>query len=169
MNWRRARPASPSVDELWRQLENVSGWIRHGDAKLATLIAFVGVAGGGLYVAADSAGPWWHLVAVAGSGSLLLAAGLLAFLGLLPRRRYRRGGAADRIFFRAIATAFEGPKEYAADLLSSKEHLPENLARQIYANSIVADRKFVFATWSTIMLLAALAFLVAAAAYRLYS
>ncbi|MGO1802866.1 MAG: hypothetical protein ACTHZW_09650 [Microbacteriaceae bacterium] len=47
--------------------------------------------------------------------------------------------------------------------------IAENLARQIYANSVVADRKFVFATWSTIMLLVALAFLVAAATYRMCS
>ena len=168
MKWRRARSTRPGNDELWLQLENVSGWIRHGDAKLATLIAFVGVAGGGLYVTADSSGPWWHLIAVAASGSFLVGSGALAFLGFLPRRRYRRGVSADRVFYRAIAASYEGPRHYAADLLSSAEHLPENLAHQIYANSVVADRKFVFATWSTITLLAALVCLAVAAAYRIY-
>jgi len=166
--WRRGRPA-PGVlthADLWSQLENVNGWIRHADAKLATLIAFVGVASGGLYVTAQGKAPVWVIAVAAAAGLGLVISGLLAFLGLLPRRPYSPGSTPDRIFYRAIANEYEGPDAYTREMLSASDDLGANLARQIYANSCVADRKFVFATWSTAALLAALAMLVAVASFR---
>lgn len=80
--WRRGRPA-PGVlthADLWSQLENVNGWIRHADAKLATLIAFVGVASGGLYVTAQGKAPVWVIAVAAAAGLGLVISGLLAGL-----------------------------------------------------------------------------------------
>lgn len=168
MIWRKRKPAPYMLThtDLWSQLENVNGWIRHADAKLATLIAFVGVAGGGLYVTAQGKAPVWVIVVAAGAGIGLVIAGLLAFIGLLPRRPYSPSSTRDRIYFRAIANDYEGPDAYTREMLDANTDLASNLARQIYANSCVADRKFVLATWSTAFLLAALAMLVAVACFR---
>lgn len=168
MIWRKGKPepSSPTHTDLWSQLENVNGWIRHADAKLATLIAFVGVAGGGLYVTAQGKAPVWIVVVAAAAGLGLVIAGLLAFVGLLPRRPYTPSTTRDRIYYRAIANDYEGPNAYAREVLSAGDELGPNLARQIYANSCVADRKFVLATWSTAALLGALAMLVIVASFR---
>lgn len=169
--WRRGKqaPGMPTHADLWSQLENVSGWIRHADAKLATLIAFVGLAGGGLYVTAQGKAPVWIIMVAAAAGLGLVISGLLAFAGLLPRRPYSPSSTRDRIYYRAIANDYTGPDAYARDLLSARSDLRANLARQIYANSCVADRKFVLATWSTAFLLVALAMLVTVAAFRVFA
>ncbi len=171
MPWRRVKstPSSPTHADLWSQLENVNGWIRHADAKLATLIAFVGVAGGGLYVTAQGRSPLWVLLIAAAAGCSLVVAGMLAFVGLLPRRRYTPSATQERIYYRAIANDYEGPDAYARAILTIGDELAPNLARQIHANSCVADRKFVLATGATVALLVALAMLVVVAAFRVLS
>ena len=139
----------PRLELLWRQLENINALIRHADTKLTTLIAFAGVAGGGLFVVTDNADPAWVLFLAALCGLLISVSGVLALAALLPRRPYRPSGAAEHIYFRAIAKEYEGPNAYAASVLSDGVDLSENLARQIYLNSVIADRKFALSSSAT--------------------
>jgi hypothetical protein len=162
MNWGRRQITN---SDYWSQLENVSGWIRHSDAKLTTIIAFIGVSGAGLYVVAQEAHGEWSRAILALAAGALVVAGVTAFFGLLPRRRYRPGAQRDRIYYRAITRQFDDAAEYSRELRGLDESvIQDDLARQIFANAKVADRKFALASQATIALATAVALLVLATA-----
>ncbi|MCS5521793.1 DUF5706 domain-containing protein [Curtobacterium flaccumfaciens pv. oortii] len=153
----------------WQQLELVNSWIRHSDAKLTTLLAFIGVAGGGLYaVVHDSCRPS-GLLALAGVSAIFLAAAATsAFIGLNPVRRFTPSDEREVIFYRAIQAKYGDPGSYVDEFKGSMadDDLGPNLLRQALINAKIADRKFVFTTWSGLLLMAGLAALAACAAVR---
>lgn len=150
----------------WQQLELVNGWIRHSDAKLTALLALVGIAGGGVYAVAQNAcGQLSILVAAAVAGSLLTSAAICVVLGLIPRRRFIASDQAEVVFYRAIASLYPAPTDYAAAFAATQARgeLSANLLRQVAINAAIADRKFVLTIWSIVLLAFALAALVTGA------
>jgi hypothetical protein len=165
---RRRATDLPRLEVLWRQLENVNALIRHADTKLTTLIAFAGVAGGGLFVVSDRADPAWVVFFSALCGLLIAASGVLALAALLPRRPYRPGRATEHIYFRAIAKEYEGPDAYTASVLKDGVDLSVNLARQIQINAVIADRKFALSSGATLCLMAAGLLLAVVAGHQMF-
>lgn len=150
----------------WQQLELVNGWIRHSDAKLTALLALVGIAGGGVYVVAQNACARPSILATAAvAGALLASAATCVVLGLIPRRRFLASDQSEVVFYRAIASLYPAPHDYAAAFAAAQARgrLSANLLRQAAINAAIADRKFVLTIWSTILLAFALAALVTGA------
>ncbi|WP_439689752.1 Pycsar system effector family protein [Curtobacterium sp. SP.BCp] len=160
-------------DELivpgWQQLELVNSWIRHSDAKLTTLLAFIGVAGGGLYAVVQEGCRPAALIPLALLSAVFLGgAATSAFLGLIPVRRFKASDAREVIFYRAIASKYLDPAAYIAAFECSitDEDLGPNLLRQALINAKIADRKFVLTTWSGLLLMGGLAALAVCAGIR---
>ncbi|MBF4606537.1 Pycsar system effector family protein [Curtobacterium sp. VKM Ac-1393] len=150
----------------WQQLELVNGWIRHSDAKLTALLALVGIAGGGVYAVAQNAcGRPSILATAAVAGALLASAAICVVLGLIPRRRFLASDQAEVVFYRAVASLYPAPTDYAAAFAAAQARgeLSANLLRQVAINAAIADRKFVLTIWSTVLLALALAALVTGA------
>ena len=150
----------------WQQLELVNGWIRHSDAKLTALLALVGIAGGGVYAVAQNAcGRSPILVVAAVAGALLAGAAICVVIGLIPRRRFIASDQTEVVFFRAVASLYSAPTDYAEAFAASQARgeLSENLLRQAAINAAIADKKFVLTIWSTVLLALALAALVTSA------
>lgn len=154
----------------WQQLELINSWIRHSDAKLTTLLAFIGVASGGLYAVTQGGCRPAALIPLALLSAVLLGgAATSAFLGLIPVRRFKVSDAREVIFYRAIKNKYLDPAAYIAAFEDSiaDEDLGRNLLRQALMNAKIADRKFVLTSWSGLLLMAGLAALAGCAGTRL--
>lgn len=163
---RRTRVTRLNPDDAWNQLENVSGWIRHADTKLATNIAFAGVAGG-LLLSLVPPRPSWQSVALASLAGVFLAISLFAALfGLLPRRGKKSDPPRSLIFYRSIVKQYTDDGAYARAFLSSPSRVRVDVAKQVFATASVADRKFALASVSTKLLMAGLAALAVIAIMR---
>jgi hypothetical protein len=155
-----AHPGSvPAVktDDAWSALGEVNQWIRFADAKASVLLAVGGVVGGivlsrpapGAADVVTSRGIAWTVAMIA-----VALSSLFSLLALLPQLRVRRQEPTSLLYFRHIAAQFAGKqREYEArfaQIADSPEAMRDEVAAQIWANSLVARRKFrevAFATW----------------------
>lgn len=154
------------IEEVWHAFAQVNDWIRFADAKAAALLATGGVLGGLLVNATPSSLPASRL-GVATIVLFVLAATadafsvLMSLLALQPRLGARTA-ATSLIYFDHIARRFgddrDGFVEAFADISTgaATDALSRDISRQIWANSLVARRKFRHVTSATWLLGAAM-------------
>lgn len=155
----RSDLAADQVEHAWNHLSLVSDWVKHAEAKLGVVLAFVGVLAAALVtltaeIAAEpKAISCLMLLLVGGAAILLLASSICAAKGLLPK--FRAQGditRANLLFYGDVAHYHRGDeKEYTgqlASLLGEPSQLTEQIARQAHANSLVAARKYLWANRS---------------------
>lgn len=163
------------VEQLWRTFENVNRWITHAEAKAAAALAASGV---GLGVLCDvvrgreSLGMAEAVLAGA-CGLLLLGGGLVAAAVLWARPRLRisaralaRAGTAagatairpNLIHFDTAVRGYRGRElDYAAALgalCRDPAALQIEIARQVWANAQLAQRKFMLSNIAMACLIA---------------
>ena len=143
-------------DDAWAALDQVGQWTRFADAKAAVILASSGVLGGLLLGRPASAGH--DAAAIRG---IMLGVGLVAVAlsavfslrALQPRLRIRRVTPTSLLFFDHVARRYAGDAaEYVAAFTqaSADDALSQDVIGQVWANSIVARRKFrqvTVATW----------------------
>lgn len=165
--WRRRQPGA---DHVWRILENVREWTKHAEAKAATTLAAAAALGGVLYTLVtggdDRSG--WFAAAATLCALCTLAAGLTAGLALWPRPRLRGSGVPDSLLhYDHIARRYAGAgaayRARLTGLLQDEEALVAAIADQIWANALVARRKYSWVSRSVALLLIALAAMAVAA------
>jgi Family of unknown function (DUF5706) len=148
------------IDQAWGVLEQVAKWIVHAEGKASLTLASAGVIGGVLFSVvngrqlglAPACGAWF-------CAALILASGLCAAVSLWPRiGRFRE--PVSLLYFGEIARRYpDSPAPYAealTALLREPDRLAEQIANQIWANSLIAARKFRWANIGLGVLISAL-------------
>lgn len=141
----------PTTQEAWDVLNLVVGWVKHAETKAAATLAAAGVVGGVLYnLTQGEPHPSVPLgVSAALCGVLVFAAGFCAACALWPRLRFR-GGSPSLLYFADIACGHRGAYVEAFRALAhDREEMLDQLTSQIWANALVAQRKF---RWSNLAL-----------------
>ncbi|QGF23784.1 Pycsar system effector family protein [Raineyella fluvialis] len=133
-------------------------WVKHAEAKLAVVLAFIGVLAAALIaLAIEAEDPSCLILGLEGvAGLSVLAASTCAALGVLPRYQHQADlSQANPLYYSDIAHHFAGREsEYVENLsstLADSDALVKQLARQAFANSSVATRKYFWANraiWS---------------------
>lgn len=173
-------PPTPSGDdesapvdaaEAWKAVGLVNEWVRHAEGKAATTLAAAGVIGGVLYnLVADETDFGLTLeIAVPVAAGLAITAAVLAVVALWPRLLSREP-ATSSLYFEHIARRH--PKSSDAyvqelkELIADPAELLDQLGQQVWANARVARRKYRWAGWALVAVMAA-AFALAIVAIRL--
>ena len=143
-------------DDAWAALDQLGQWIRFADAKAAVILASSGVVGGLLLARPASAG---HDAAairgiVLGIGLVAVAlSALFSLRALQPRLRIRRVPPTSLLYFDHVARRHpRDAAEYVAAFTQAAADggLSQDIIGQVWANSVVARRKFrqvAAATW----------------------
>ena len=155
----------PQPDQAWKALSLVNEWIRHAETKAGAVLAAAGVTGGVLYNLVKSQQHASCLMSALPviCGLLAFAAGFCATATLIPRRNVSGGpeNFSNLLFYSHVALAYRNDEPTYAQVLAAltfdPHDLTRHLANQVHANSVVADRKFVWATRGIICLVGALA------------
>lgn len=144
--------ALKNADDAWALLSLVNEWVKHAEAKLGVVLAFVGVMAAGLIaIASDTARPTQTVMIMELITALLiLSSAVLAALGLLPRFKGQPEAARmNPLFYGDVAKHFKNrPDEYLthlSEVLQSRNELAQQIIRQVFANSSVAHAKYVWA------------------------
>lgn len=141
------QPPTPKLEEeAWRIYGAVAEWSKHAETKLSTILAFIGVAGAGLYAVAPPFDPKnfhsWDLLTWGGFVAFG-AAGYLAFRGLFPDRKAPRPNDGNPVYFNHIAQFVHAEQYFAAlKKVVEQDGMADRVAEQILGISRVADRKF---------------------------
>jgi hypothetical protein len=149
--------SSVRPDDAWLALGEINHSIRFADAKASVLLAVGGVVGGiGLSQPLTTTG---HVTTVQGAcWSIALVAvalsSVLSLRALLPRLRVGGRRSESLLYFDHVARRF-GRREEAfvaafAQVAEDPQAMRREVTGQIWANSLVAHRKFrdvVLATW----------------------
>lgn len=153
----------PGSENAWRILDTIRDWTKHAETKAATTLAASGVIGGVLYslvTGGDDHSPWFA-AAAAVSTVCTVAAGLTAGLVLWPRHRLSGDTAPASLLFydhigREYATSHADYRDRLNQLLRDEEALVAAVTDQIWANALVARRKYSWVGRSIGLLLLAL-------------
>jgi hypothetical protein len=159
-----ATGSEPEPEQAWKALSLVNEWIRHAETKTAAVLAAAGVTGGVLYNLVKNQQHPSCVISVLAvlCGVLVFAAGFCATATLIPRRNVSGGpeNFSNLLFYSHVALAYRNDEpsyaEVLAALTSNPRDLTRHLANQVHANSVVADRKFVWTSRGVIALVAAL-------------
>jgi Family of unknown function (DUF5706) len=144
-----------ATDESWKLLEHVNEWLRFADAKAGAILAASGVLGGLMLSSiptrskalAHPLNAVLILIALAG----IAASSLLTLRVLAPR--LRTGEARSLVYFDHIARRYQSERNAFVDnylsLANDGDGLARQLTEQIWANSLVARRKFRQVSYAT--------------------
>lgn len=157
---RRLQAKTVDPDRIWRTLELVNEWIRHAEAKAgATLAGTIAVAAGlfALWQASPPVWRWWLVASAALAIVAFLVAAWLSIASLVPRLRVApsKEGTPNPLYFNDIAAWSDGQATYLSEMMTISarpERLATELARQVWANSNVASRKFRWANRAVVAL-----------------
>jgi len=142
-------PDPPATDDAWRTLLLVVDFVKHAETKAAATLAFAGVLGGVLYtlVSQQKKPGVVLIVAAAGCALTIVATAVAAGVALRPRVRVRLEGSSPALlFYRSVADRFPDDadayvRQFTA-LTADRPALLAAVAEQIWANSVVATRKY---------------------------
>jgi len=141
-----AAPATPNrVEEAWRVLGLVNGWVVHAEAKLGVSLALMGALFAGLITMAASFNqPSAIILTLETVAAVFLVAGVVcASIGILPRFGSSPKGN-NPIYYTDIA-GVKDAETYAqqfATATKDEEALLPHLTQQIYAVGGTAKRKY---------------------------
>jgi hypothetical protein len=146
--------ASDRVDSAWRLLTTTNEWVRFADAKAGGALAGAGVLGAALFQAAtrdnSSHGLDAAVFFACASGVALFGTAILALAALIPRLRV--GEPVSLIYFEHVARRYRSDPAGHADavksLVDDEDALFREVASQVWANSVVARKKFLCSGWS---------------------
>ena len=137
-----------STDDAWKSLEITGEWSRFADAKAGALVAAAGLLAGLMIQEAPTLRAFGRepvragLLAVALVSLVVTAA--LCLHALLPRTGI--GAPRSLIHFEAVAGRYTDDQASFVDahlrLVADPERLRRQIAEQIWANSVVAHRKY---------------------------
>jgi hypothetical protein len=136
------------VDDAWKSLSQVNDWIRFADAKAVAVLAGSGVLGGFLVRAIPTLPDFETRPIRAALLSLaIVCVGISTLITLRTvAPRLRAGEARSLIYFDHVARRYPTDREGFVDnylsLARDDSRLCANLAEQVWANSLVARRKF---------------------------
>lgn len=142
------------IEDAWRLLNSTNEWVRFADAKAGGALAGAGVLAGALATAglsdkfdtAPNAAVWFGVLA----GVAALVAAALSVYALLPTLRV--GEPVSLIYFEHVARRYradtDGHAEAVKELLSDEDRYFKEVAAQVWANSVVARRKFLASAWA---------------------
>jgi hypothetical protein len=153
-------PFAGNPEFAWKALLLVVDWIKQAEIKAGGSLAAAGVLGGLLYNLVKSQsqpGVWLAGLAVVATGLICLTA-VFGALVFWPRLRHRDEPKSP-LFFHHIARKHSGPTSYVQELsllTGRAEDLVAEIAEQVYWNSMVAHRKYTWASWAIRALLLAL-------------
>ncbi|MEV1198636.1 Pycsar system effector family protein [Microbispora rosea] len=161
----------PSAEQAWKALGLIVDWIKHAETKAAATIAGAAADGVALYNLVKDAGhvSVYFIVAAATCGILAVSAGICAGIAIWPRLRSKEP-PTSLLYFQHIARAHPTADAYVASMISLTkdiEALVTEIARQGWANSKVAHRKYVWGARAVVCLLLSLVALTIAATARL--
>lgn len=166
-------PFAGNPELAWKALLLVVDWIKYAEVKAGGSIAAAGVLAGLLYNLVKSQSHPAPVVAGTAVVATILT-GLTAWFGALvfwPRLRHREEPKSP-LFFHHIARKHSEPATYVSELAkvtSSSEDLVAEIAQQVYWNSVVAHRKYKWASWAIRILMLALLSVAALACLLGYS
>ena len=148
------------IDQAWAVLEQVAKWIVHAEGKASLTSPAPALSAASCSASSTGVSSTWRPPAVAWfCAALILASGLCAAMSLWPRVGRSRE-PVSLLYFGEIARRYpDSPAPYAAALtalLREPERLAEQIANQIWANSLVAARKFRWANIGLSVLISAL-------------
>ena len=142
------------IEDAWRLLNSTNEWVRFADGKAGGALAGAGVLAGALATAglsdkfdtAPNAAVWFGMLA----GVAALVAAALSVYALLPTLRV--GEPVSLIYFEHVARRYradtDGHAEAVKELLSDEDRYFKEVAAQVWANSVVARRKFLASAWA---------------------
>jgi hypothetical protein len=168
-------PDRPATDDAWRTLQVVMDLIKHAETKAAAILAAAGVLGGLLYtLVSKQPRPGLVLtVAAVVCATAIATSAAGAGIALRPRELMRRPAASTPrlLFYRSVAEHFPGDSDSYVrrftDLTADRPALMAEVATQVWANSVVATRKYRAANVAVTALLTALALLAVTATLAL--
>lgn len=153
------READPSgVEDVWRMLDNALGLVRHAELKAVTILATSGVLGQILMVVLQEPGSAFVTACSGLAGGFCVAAALSSVGVLWPRTS--AGGERPSLLHFATVARIRGPvpviyQQQLAELVRDRDELLAQVAEQIWANSIIARRKYRFANLAVISIITA--------------
>lgn len=150
-------PIGGPGDAAWFALDQVHHWIRFADTKASVLLAASGVLVGLVLSRPPVVGGEYAAVRAALWGTALVTvtlSALSALSALVPRLRVRRTSATSVLYFGDIARRFrQRPADFITafrEATADPDRMRQEVVEQIWANSLVARRKFRYvaaATW----------------------
>ena len=140
-----AKATLDRVEEAWRVLGLVNGWVVHAEAKLGVSLALMGALFAGLItMAATFNQPSAIILLLETVAALFLVAGVVcASIGILPR--FRSSPMGDNPIYYTDIAGMSDEDVYAvqfATATSREEALLPHLTQQIYAVGGSAKRKY---------------------------
>lgn len=133
------------VEEAWRVLGLVNGWVVHAEAKLGVSLALMGALLAGLITMAASFNqPSATILAMEAAAALFLVAGVVcASIGILPRFGSSPRGD-NSIYYKDIAEVDDAVvyAHHFHDATLSEESLLPHLTQQIHAVAGACKRKY---------------------------
>lgn len=142
------------IEDAWRLLNSTNEWVRFADAKAGAALAGAGVligalASTGLSDKFDSISGVAMWFGIAAAVAALVAAGL-AVVALVPTLRV--GEPVSLIYFEHVARKYredtEGHADAVRDLIADEDRYFNEVAAQVWANSVVARNKFLASGWA---------------------
>ncbi len=152
------------IDDSWKQLAQINEMVRYADAKAGLILTLNGLLIGLIAVRVQSEGFLSeHPVPAA---TLILAVGFLALsvgfdlAAVMPRLVIANGQHTSLLHFEHVGSRFTRQQdEYVEELtavLRDTDRLNQELGAQVWANSMVARRKYACVRWSLWFLAGAL-------------
>ncbi|MFG1901455.1 Pycsar system effector family protein [Micromonospora carbonacea] len=136
-------------EDPWKILQNINEWLRHADTKASLVLTLDGALVGLIALRVQTPGTFDRQPFV--TALLLLATGLLAgslgwtVIAVAPRSSVT-GQQPSLLYFGHIAAEFEAREssfvERFTALSGDREALHRQVASQVWANSMVARRKY---------------------------
>lgn len=141
-------------EDPWRALQNTNEWLRHADTKASLILTLNGALIGLITLRFQMPDLFDRQPLV--TALLLVATGLLAgsltcnVIAVAPRSTVT-GQQRSLLYFHHVATGFEAREsafveEFTA-LVTDHEGLRRQVAGQVWANSLVARRKYRHLDW----------------------
>lgn len=150
------------IDEAWRILARTDEWVRFADAKAAGALAAAGVLSGALVTAALSDSfsnpPVAAVILALACGICNVVAAALSLYSLIPRLRV--GEPVSLVYFEHIGRRYAsdqpGYSSAIRQMLHDDDAYFAEISAQIWANSVVARKKYIANGWALAILGAAI-------------
>ena len=152
-----------ALEDSWKQLQHVHEAVRYADAKAGLILTLNGVLVGLVVIRLQASGFFaGHPVT---APALVAAVGLLAVsvacdIAAVMPRQVTAGGRGSLLHYERIGAEFAGrPDDYIDEFVKLSADtglLQQEIAAQVWANSVLARRKYRCVQWGLRFLAAAL-------------